>query len=327
MAGNQVVLTFAGETKDIEGSFDRVGASSRKMGDTVGSASRELGEHANGLSKVGEAADNSERNLIGVHDIIDGTATIMKGPGKQGMVAYIQGWADLAGGIAPIILSLAETKVATLATAAAQRVAALGTKIWAGAQWVLNAALDANPIGLVVLAIAALVAIVIVIATKTHWFQNIWKVAWSGIKSAANNTWEFLKKIPGWIGSAFSKVASAISWPFRTAFNFVADAWNNTIGRLHWSVPSWVPVIGGNTISVPHLPKFHSGGVVPGLPGTEVPIMAMAGETVTPAGGATTVLRIESGGTQLDDLLVEILSRAIRHRGGDVQLALGGANG
>ena len=33
-----------------------------------------------------------------------------------------------------------------------------------------------------------------------------------------------------------------------------------------------------------NLPKFHSGGVVPGLPGQEVPIMAQAGETVVRGG-------------------------------------------
>jgi len=33
-------------------------------------------------------------------------------------------------------------------------------------------------------------------------------------------------------------------------------------------------------------PKFHKGGVVPGEPGEEVPIIAQAGETITPAADA-----------------------------------------
>lgn len=74
--------------------------------------------------------------------------------------------------------------------------------------------------------------------------------------------------------------------------------------------------------------KFHSGGIVPGPVGTEVPAILQAGETVIPAGGrsGSTVLEIRSGGTQLDDLLLEILSRAVRRRGGNVQLVLGGRN-
>lgn len=42
-------------------------------------------------------------------------------------------------------------------------------------------------------------------------------------------------------------------------------------------------------------------------------------------GGGPTVLEIRSGGSQMDDLLVQILSRAVRVRGGDVNMVLGGA--
>ena len=42
------------------------------------------------------------------------------------------------------------------------------------------------------------------------------------------------------------------------------------------------------------------------------------------SGGGRMVLEVHSGGSRLDDLLVEVLSRAVRNRGGDVQLVLGG---
>jgi hypothetical protein len=134
-----------------------------------------------------------------------------------------------------------------------------------------------------------------------------------------------MKQIPGWIGSAFSKVARFITAPFRAAFNFIADAWNNTIGRLSWSVPGWVPGIGGNSIGVPHIPKFHSGGTMPGAPGSEGLALLQAGETITPAGGGGRI-EIGSDGSQIGDLLIEILSRSIRRRGGNVPLILGGRN-
>jgi phage-related protein len=170
---NQVLLTFAGDEKQLTSSFDRVGGSAKKMGDAVGSTSKDLDKHANGLDKVGGSADNAERNIIGVHDVIDGTATIMQGPGKQGIVAYLQGWADLAGGIAPMAEYLAQTKVATLAQAAAQKVAALGAKVWAGTQWLLNAAMTANPIGLVVAAIVALIAVFVIAWKHSETFRNV----------------------------------------------------------------------------------------------------------------------------------------------------------
>lgn len=48
-----------------------------------------------------------------------------------------------------------------------------------------------------------------------------------------------------------------------------------------------------------------------------------AGATTSVAAGGPLVLRIESGGSRLDDLLVEVLRKAVRIRGGNVQLVLG----
>jgi phage-related protein len=329
---NTVKLTFTGDEVPLTKSMDNVGEASKRMGDNVGEASRRVGdssgEAANGLERVGGSADNAERNIIGVHDVIDGTATIMEGPGKQGIVAYLQGWADLAGGIAPMAEYLAQTRVATLAQAAAGKVAAAGSKIWAGAQWVLNSAFLASPITWVVAGIVALVAVIVLIATKTDWFQRAWRASWSWIKSAAENTWNFIKKIPGWIGSAFSKVASFISAPYRAAFNLIADAWNATIGRLSWTVPGWVPFIGGNTISVPNLPHFHSGGVVPGPVGSPQLAVLQGGEQVSSrasADGGGRVL-LGSDGTQMGDFLLGLVRETVARKGGRADL-LGIATG
>jgi hypothetical protein len=221
----------------------------------------------------------------------------------------LQEWADQMNMVAPLLQGL--VSVVALVTAA---------------QWAWNAAQLASPTTWIILAVAALVAVIVLIATKTDWFQRAWRASWGWIKDAAMNTWNWLKQLPGWIGTAFARVAGFITAPFRSAFAAIAWLWNNTIGRLSWTVPGWVPGIGGNHLSVPNIPKFHSGGVVPGAPGSEMLAVLQAGETVTPAGqgGARTVLEIRSGGTQLDDLLVEVLSRAVRVRGGDVQSVLGG---
>lgn len=203
------------------------------------------------------------------------------------------------------------------------------TGLVTGAQWAWNAAQLASPTTWIIAGIAALVAVIVLIATKTDWFQRAWRASWGWIRNAASNTWDFLKKIPGWIGSAFASVARTITAPFRSAFNFVADAWNATVGRLQWSVPGWVPGIGGNSIGVPNIPHFHSGGVVPGTPGSEQLAVLQAGERVQTRGDGNgpVVIEIRSGGSQLEDLLVEVFSRAVGRRGGNVQLALGGRNG
>lgn len=48
------------------------------------------------------------------------------------------------------------------------------------------------------------------------------------------------------------------------------------------------PSFGRGTEALPTLGKFHTGGVVPGIPGTDVPILARAGERVVPAGTTPT---------------------------------------
>ena len=86
-AKNQVTLTFAGDSDKLTQAFAKVGDSARSSVGDIDKASHALDEHGNALGSVAEKADNSERNLIGIHDGIDGTATIMQGPGKQGIVA------------------------------------------------------------------------------------------------------------------------------------------------------------------------------------------------------------------------------------------------
>lgn len=213
-------------------------------------------------------------------------------------------------------LALKGNTIGSIASKTASIASAAATKVWAGTQWLLNAALDANPIGITVIAIAALVGVIVLIATKTDWFQKAWRASWKWIKSAASDTWDFIKQIPGWIGTAFAKVAGFISAPYRYAFNLIADAWNNTIGRLHFTLPSWIPGIGGDSISVPNLPHFHSGGTVPGTPGSEVLAVLQAGESVSPASSAGgdmvhVTVQLDSG------VLLETTAKAVRRRGGD----------
>jgi hypothetical protein len=154
------------------------------------------------------------------------------------------------------------------------------------AQWVWNAALFASPVTWIVAGIALLVGAVILIATKTNWLRDAWNAAWNGIKATAENVWNWVKQIPGWLTTAFGAIGNAITAPFRAGFNAIAHLWNSTVGSLSWTVPDWVPFIGGSSISAPRLPTFHTGGVVEGAPGQEVLALLQAGETVTPAGRA-----------------------------------------
>ncbi|WP_432001234.1 transglycosylase SLT domain-containing protein [Streptomyces sioyaensis] len=65
--------------------------------------------------------------------------------------------------------------------------------LWAAAQWLVNFAMTANPIGLIIVAIAALVAAIVWVALKTTWFQTAWRASWNAIKIASAAVWNFLR--------------------------------------------------------------------------------------------------------------------------------------
>lgn len=85
------------------------------------------------------------------------------------------------------------------------------TAVATAAQWLWNAAMSANPIALVVIGIAALVAAIIWVATKTTWFQTIWKITWDG-----------LKQIGRWFAGPFTDFFKA-AWDL--IYKFLIEPW------------------------------------------------------------------------------------------------------
>lgn len=80
--------------------------------------------------------------------------------------------------------------------------AGLATRIWTGIQWAWNAAMTANPVGVVIMGIAALIAIGYVL------YQN-----WDAISSFAATMWEGGKQaIADFCGTISNKVAEVCDW-------------------------------------------------------------------------------------------------------------------
>ena len=106
----------------------------------------------------------------------------------------------------------------TLAYAAASGVVRAATLAWIGVQWLLNAALNANPIGIAVVAIAALVGGIILAYKKSETFRNIVHAVWNGIKTAVSATvnwftqtaWPAIKGFFTKIGDVVGKVVGFI---------------------------------------------------------------------------------------------------------------------
>ena len=95
-------------------------------------------------------------------------------------------------------------KVAAIAATAAEKGMTLAQYAAAAAQKVLNAAMSANPIGLVILAITALVTAFVYLWNNCEEFREFWINLWEKIKTTALNVADALKKLPEKIYNAIS---------------------------------------------------------------------------------------------------------------------------
>jgi hypothetical protein len=134
-------------------------------------------------------------------------------------------------------------------------------------------------------------------------------------------------KIPGLIKKAWGGVFGILTAPFRMAFNFISRAWNNTVGQLSWTIPGWVPIVGGNSISAPKLPQFHTGGHASGAMGGEFLAVLRAGERITPSsggGGPVSLTVAGGGGTSAERMIVALILYLINSGAIKLKVTAGG---
>lgn len=111
---------------------------------------------------------------------------------------------------------------------------------WAAAQWSLNAAMSANPIGIIIVAIAALVAGFIYLWNHSEAFRNFWIGLWEHIKTAALWVWENVLK-PTW-----DAIVAALKWVGEAAVSlwtgYIQPAFEGiaAVASAVWSVLSAV---------------------------------------------------------------------------------------
>lgn len=178
----------------------------------------------------------------------------------------------------------------------------LGWQAWNAALAIQNALLLASPLTLTIAAVAGLAAGIVVLYQKSETFREIVQTAFNVVKTAVmalfdaikftaklifdiytfpyRKAFELITKgidafkslvtgVPEAITNAFKGLAEVLTWPFKTALDVIKSLWNNTIGGFGFSVPSWIPGIGGKEFRIP---AMAAGGIVTS------PTVALIGE-------------------------------------------------
>jgi hypothetical protein len=179
-----------------------------------------------------------------------------------GLLIPLANWAQENSKVFLIVAGvIGGVAAAVLAANAAMKVYQATLVIVKAAQFALNLVMAANPITLVVLAIGALVAAFVLAYQKSETFRDAVNGLFGAIKTGVVASVEFIK---GYLETVMGF--------YKSIFNGIATLWNNTIGKLSFTVPSWVPGFGGKGFSVPKIPMLAEGGIVTG------PTLAMIGE-------------------------------------------------
>jgi len=145
-------------------------------------------------------------------------------------------------------------------------------------QWLMNVAMNANPIGLIITAIGALVGAFILLWNNCEGFRNFWINLWESVVSACNAAWKWISLFfTEWIPNAFGTMINWINenWqsllllivnPFAGAFKLIYDncedfrnfidnfvisvkeffinGWNAIVSFLTQSIPQFISDVG-----------------------------------------------------------------------------------
>jgi hypothetical protein len=209
-------------------------------------------------------ANDSDKMKVAFSQLSESVGLILL-PLFQKLGAIMMKVADFARENSTVIVILggvvAGLAVAILAANAAMKIYNATLIIAKGVQMAFNFVMAANPITLVVIALAALVAAFVVAYKTSETFRNFIDGLFDAIKTGVTASVDFLK---GYLNTVLGF--------YKGIFNGIAKLWNNSVGKLSFKAPDWIPLFGGKGFSVPKIPMLAEGGIVTS------PTLAMIGE-------------------------------------------------
>jgi len=217
------------------------------------------------------AAGRFKRLQIGLSETKESIGAALL-PAIQALLPFVETLGNWAQENTTIFIAVGAA-IATIAVA----VIAVNTanKLWAAtalATTAINAALATSFTALQVatgaIIITAIIAAVVALQVKF----NILGKAIDGVAVVATALWDGMKAGFAGVVSAIGAYVNGLVAVYKGLFNGIATVWNNTVGKLSFKIPGWVPGIGGAGFDVPDIPMLANGGIV------SSPTLAMIGE-------------------------------------------------
>lgn len=159
-------------------------------------------------------------------------------------------WSNLGKVLGYVLGLFVAWKAALLAVRGVMVAVSAATKAWAAVQWVLNAAMSANPIGLVVIAIAGLIAAGAWLVQNWDEIAAWWNDLWGGIAAWTVEKWD---AITGTITGAWDSIISGITGFGVSILSGLQGAWDTASGAASaaWEgikgivSGAWDAIVGG----------------------------------------------------------------------------------
>lgn len=294
--------------QDLQSSVVQIG---KALNDPIRgmTALQRVGVSFTAAQKAQIAAMAQSGNVMGAQKLIlaelakefGGAAAAATDPAQKAQVAWHDFKEELGTKLLPVLTQLLQAilpllpPIVSIVGAVADFIThnKLLTEILIGvtaAMWLLNIAMDANPVGLIVLGIAALVVVITYLWQHSAGFRNFflgsWREIWDFLKMIGGwfagpfkdffvnawhwivDTWESAKKnvvdkweelvgfitgIPGRVRSIARGMWNAIVDEFKGAINSLIRIWNSLDLGISISVPDWVPIFGGKSFSIPDI--------------------------------------------------------------------------
>lgn len=271
--GSDLAATFGGETSDAVAALSSLLRGERdpieRYGVSIKAADIEARKAAMGLSGLSGEADAAATTQATLALLTEQTAAAQgafareaetaAGQQQRANAAWQDAQAALGETLLPVVSSAAEQFAAfsqwvqqnsTLVTVLVGAVGLLaaGVLVYNGvmaaipaiqavataAQWAWNAAMSANPLGLIIIAIAAVIAGIVLLVQNWDWVKETALEVWAAISSAASAAWDAISSAAGevfdWLTGAWDSVVATVTAGWDLISSTASGVWDAITG-------------------------------------------------------------------------------------------------